>query len=290
MCQLYQGCVHSFSPQEKSPTVLAHQYHPSPQTKKNKNHMKMKPIHKLSSVALLIGSVITAQSAIIGISDYSLTPDGSTTTGTQDTDIETPNGGSRVLDTGVTKTVYLVTIFNFGASSDAHITGQFYANVPPSAGRLGIEVQDSGLVRIIGTSPLPSFDLATDLAGQTVTLLAKLNYDPTNDVTYSQSNTSNDTIMNVWVNPTTSSLEGSGLAAGDLSTVWNSAAFRHFRQAIANQSTPGTSGDSSITDTVILTGADATWANALSAATVPEPSTTALLGLGGLALILRRRK
>lgn len=47
---------------------------------------------------------------------------------------------------------------------------------------------------------------------------------------------------------------------------------------------PGTSGDSSISTTVILTGSDATFANALALA-VPEPSTALLGGLGLLALL-----
>lgn len=126
------------------------------------------------------------------------------------------------------------------------------------------------------------------MGGKTITLLAKLHYDATHSDTYSQSNTANDTLMNVWINPTASSVEGSGLSAGDLTTVWNSAGFSWFRQTIENQSTPDTAGLSSITNTVILTGGDATFANALAIA-IPEPTTALLGGLGLLALLRRRR-
>ncbi len=241
----------------------------------------------------------TAQAAIINIADYSLTPDGTNVATTfQNTNVNTLNGGP-VLPGSGTPVVYYVTTYTFGANSNAHLQTQFFAN-EASAPRLGIEVNDDGLVTILGSgntnvSPTffqTNFNLGQDLAGQTVTLLAKLSYDANNSVTNSQTNASNDTIMNVWVNPTSASVEGSGLYAGDLHTIWNSAGFNWFRQNIQNQNTPGTAGDSSITNTVILTGSDATFANALAVATIPEPSSVALLGLGGLGglLMLRRRR
>jgi len=77
---------------------------------------------------------------------------------------------------------------------------------------------------------------------------------------------------------------------GDVSSrPWNSSGFETFRQRIANNSTPDTAGDSSILNTTIFTGTDATFANALAAATIPEPSTALLGGLGLLALLRRRR-
>ncbi|MGB0993369.1 MAG: PEP-CTERM sorting domain-containing protein [Akkermansiaceae bacterium] len=48
-------------------------------------------------------------------------------------------------------------------------------------------------------------------------------------------------------------------------------------------------GSGQITGTATGTGNEGNWA-ALTIESVPEPSSTALLGLGGLALILRRRK
>ncbi len=47
---------------------------------------------------------------------------------------------------------------------------------------------------------------------------------------------------------------------------------------------------SSGTGTVLITTGSSGFFNGMEVATVPEPTTTALLGLGGLALILRRRK
>lgn len=232
----------------------------------------------------LVSLASSASAAVINVSDLSLTPDGSTTSSLQHTSV-----GS-VLPTGATPNIiYFITTFTFGTGSDAHLQAQFAANNVGTAGRLGVEVQDNGVVSIIGTgAPLPTVNLAQDMAGQTITLLAKLHYDETHSVTYSQSNASNDTVMNLWVNPTISSVEGSGLSAGDISTIWNSAGFTWFRQTIQNQSTPGTAGASTISDTVVLTGTDATFSNALAIA-VPEPSAALLGGLGMLALLRRRR-
>ena len=232
---------------------------------------------------------IDGHAATINLSDYSFAPDGSASTNIQQTNISTPNAGD-VLPAGAsTHVVYLVTTYDFGASSDAHLQTSFRAT--GGQARLGIRIQDTGQVEFTGTgdSTRTSFNFSQDMAGQTVVLLAKLHYDPTHNVTYGKTNASDDTLMNVWVNPTASSVEGSGQSAGDMQTVWNSATFRFFNQEILNQSTPGTAGTSSITDTVILTGTDATFANALLAAGVPEPSTLALATLGLLGWRRRRR-
>jgi hypothetical protein len=242
-----------------------------------------------TAVKIIALSSITsfANAAVIHLPDYSLTPDGTNSSTTfQDTNVSTLNGGA-VLPTTAANVVYFVSTFTFGTGSNAHFEAGFrHSNL---AARLGVAVNDDGLVQIIGTgTPLPSVNLAKDMAGQTITLLAKLHYDSTHSVTYLQSNVANDTVMNVWINPTEASVEGSGLSAGDMSTIWNSAAFTFFRQTIQNQSTPDTAGVSSITNTVILTGSEATFANALAIA-IPEPSTALLSGLGFLALLRRRR-
>lgn len=243
----------------------------------------------IATMAIIIATapVGAAYAATISLSDYSFTPDGSTSTNIQQTDIATPNGGN-VLPAGAsTHVAYLVTTYNFGEVSDAHLQTSFRAT--GGQPRLGIRIQDTGQVEFTGTgdSTRTSFNFSQDMAGQTVVLLAKLHYDPTHNVTYGKTNANDDTLMNVWVNPTASSVEGSGQSAGDMQTVWNSATFGFFNQEILNQSTPGTAGASSITDTVILTGSDATFANALQAAGVagvPEPTSLALLGLGLLSL------
>jgi hypothetical protein len=70
---------------------------------------------------------------------------------------------------------------------------------------------------------------------------------------------------------------------------WNSSQFFLLRQRIDNNFTPGTAGNTSILNTKVLTGSDATFANALALATIPEPSAALLGGLGALLLLRRRR-
>ncbi len=266
---------------------------------------------KTVSTALAVITILAAgsvQAAVINLADYSLTPDGQNLATTfQNTNVNTLNSGS-VLPASGTPTVYVVSTFTFGTDSNAHLQWQFYVN-ETSAPRIGIEVNDDGLIQTIGTGngqllgngtpKRTTVNLTQDMAGQTITLLAKLHYDATLSDTYQATSNgvtptnSDDTLMNVWINPTSSSVEGSGLSAGDLYALWNSAGFNWFRQTIQNQNTPGTAGDSLITNTVILTGDDATFANALAFAVppVPEPGTLVLLALGGLVglLIVRRR-
>ena len=148
--------------------------------------------------------------------------------------------------------------------------------------RLGVEIQDTGLVQFLGTGDTTrtNFNFNQDMAGQTVTLIAKLSFDLNNNVTAGKADTGSDTIMNVWINPTSSDVEGlpNSLAAGDMSTIWASTGFSWFRQTIQNQLTLGTAGTSSITNTKVLTGANATFSNALLAAGITPPSTVVNAG------------
>lgn len=244
----------------------------------------------LSLITLSLLLAPFASAAVISIPSNHYGPDGTNNSNYMQTDIATPNGGN-VLPTGpTTRVAYFITAFSFGTGSDAHLEANFRAT--GGQPRVGVRVQDTGQVTFIGTGDgtRTSFNFNQDMAGQTVTLLVKAYYDQTNNVTYGKANASDDTLFNVWINPTIASVEGSGQSAGDMQTVWNSATFGFFGTNIQNQNTPSTAGASQIHSTVILTGSDATFANALDLAVVPEPSTTALLGLGGLALILRRRK
>jgi hypothetical protein len=259
----------------------------------------------LAAASALAAAPVSA--GLIPIDDYLLAPDGQNLATTfQHTDVNALHRG-QVLPALGTPTVYVVSRFAFGTGSDAHLQWQFSTSASV-ANRIGIEVQDSGLVQTLGTangilqavSPTTpkrtTFNLAQDLAGQTITVLAKLQYDATFSDFYDArvsfngtASTSDDTLMNVWINPDLSAVEGSGLSAGNLYALWNSAGFSYFRQNIQNQFTPGGAGAAAITETRILTGADATFANALALAVVPEPSSWGLFALGGLALFLRRR-
>ncbi len=230
---------------------------------------------KLLPIIAFLGlaSTLSSRAAEIDIPDHSFVPDGSTTNAYQQTDIATPNGGN-VLPSGASVHVaYFVTTFTFGENSDAHLQANFRAT--GGQARVGVEIQDTGLVQFVGSGDTTrtNFNFNHDMAGQSVVLLVKAHYDPNHNVIYGKSNASDDTLFNVWINPTGSSVEGSGQSAGDMQTVWNSATFGFFGQTILNQSTPGTAGTSFITDTVVLTGADATFANALALATGGTPPT-----------------
>lgn len=252
----------------------------------------------LSTMPVFVGLVLaglmvgSAQATIITVPDFSFTPDGSANAPTDITDIYTPNGNAAVLPAGSTSLAYVVTKFDFGISSDAHLRAQFLASGQQN--RIGVEINDDGLVSTAGTggSNRTTFNLSQDMAGQTVTLLIKLDYNVNYDTSLGLTpiGANDDTLMNVWVNPTVSSVEGSGISAGDLYALWNSAGFWWWKNTVFNQSTPPSAGASSIIDTVILTGADATFANALSAAGIPEPSTAILAGLGLMSVCFRRHR
>lgn len=280
----------------------------------------MRTKHLLTILAAATAVAATsAQATVINISDYTLVPDGTNYGGSnafgsteeQRTNIKALNGNLSTVN-AAQPVAYFVTTFVFGTGTSAEINLNFGANVGQE--RVGIRITTAGLA--IGTgdgdgySTFFDYDFGSSMAGQTVTILAKYQYDINNNTTYGQvipGGDGNDTIATFWFNPTGATLEGSGLPdgyvrpdgggtiananyTGDVSSrPWNSQNFETFRQRIANNSTPGTAGASSILNTTILTGTDATWSNALALATVPEPSTALLGGLGLLALLRRRR-
>ena len=250
-------------------------------------------------------AVGTADAAVLSVPDFSLTPNSTSDSPVQTYDVNTNNGGTIVKNGD--PVAYFVTTFTFGTDTRADLQLNFAASLGQD--RLGIRVTDNGFASSTGdgsdTSNEFDFDGAGTnspgtMAGQTVTIIGKFSFDANNSVTYSQSNASNDTFATFWINPTSSAEEGSGLPdgyagvananfKGDFaSSLWNSSSFFLLEQRIFNNGTLTGSGDSAIVNTTLLTGADATFANALALATIPEPSTLALMGLGGL-LIARRR-
>jgi hypothetical protein len=221
-----------------------------------------------------------ASASVLTVPDYSVNPDGTNTSFEQLTDVATPNGGN-VLPSGGTSLAFAVTTFTFGVGSDAHLIAHFVASLGIQQDRVGISIDDDGFVSMFGIGPQQTnstLDLNQDMAGQTVNLLMKFDYDVNRNAT------ADDTFFEAWINPTSSSTEG----ASDIQSVWNSASFPGFIQRIDNQSTPGSAGASSISNTRIFTGADATFANAFAA--IPEPSSAVLLGLSAAGLFRRRRR
>lgn len=239
----------------------------------------------LTTVLALFLMAGTANAAVIGIADLTATPDGSTTRASQNYDVETPNGSTKVLlDTaspGETEIAYVVTTFNFGTGTSADIGFGFdhTFSVPDSApSRIGVEARDGGVVTFFNAGVNSNTDLGSSLAGQSLTLLVKLDLD--------DSRGGNDTIGSFWINPTLSSTQG---AADVVNGAWNSENFSELILYIDNESTPGTARTSSINNTTLLTGTDATFSNALALAT-PEPTSLAVVGLGGLLIAGRRRR
>jgi len=269
----------------------------------------MKTTRKHTYAALLLGSAIaatSAQAAVINIADYSVVPDGTDfgastnflSTENQRTDINAANGGS-IVKSG-DPVAYFVTTFVFGSGTSADINLNFTAGAGQE--RLGIEANPNGIFSSTGdATSSETYDIGSSLVGQTVTIIGKFEYDSSYSVLYDGVADADDTIATFWINPTGSSTEGSGLPdgykgvananyTGDLhSQNWNSSQYFLLQQRIENNLTLGTEGTSSIINTTVLTGTDATFANALALATIPEPSTALLGGLGLLALLRRRR-
>lgn len=272
--------------------------HAATNSKQHRIKMKSKQITFLAAATAIAAT--TAHAATISVPDLTQTP---TADATQTTDIAALNGGV-VVNPQTTDPVslsYYVTTFSFGTGSTAHL--QTFFEFSGGQDRLGVEVQDSGLVQIAKSgdpgrtnTTISGGGAAGFMAGQAVTLLVRSYWDSTNDGLRATLGTGDDMLMNIWVNPTSSSTEtavtpgdANMLNDGDLHTLWNSDRYTFLRQQIFNNGTAGGAGDNSIINTTVFTGSDATFANALAAATIPEPSTAFLGALGALALLRRRR-
>lgn len=258
--------------------------------------MKSNTIISLAAISAFSVSPICA--AVIDIPTYSQPGLGSSDNTLNETpyDIATANGGNVLKNDATPESAYFVTVFDFGTDSLTHMRAHFIASLNFQQDRLGVEVQDNGLVTVFGGGPLQtnsSFTIGGStatgkLAGQRVIILGELLYDQarnTND---------NDTLMNMWVNPDNSDSNSPGSGTADIfNHVWNSSNFPGFLQGIQNQNTPTTAGSSSMFTRIFTndgTNNDANFASALAyATTIPEPSAAILGALGALALLRRRR-
>lgn len=244
--------------------------------------MTKKPL--LLLVASIAFAASSAHAAVILLGDFSSTPDGTATTTGQSTNVQTANGGNTILrSANVTEQAYVVTTLNFGTSTLANIGVGFdsaYTVGDTAPNRMGVLVRDSGTNNFViaGGGTQPSYSIG-NVAGTSITIIMKYDYD------LNRSATADDTVVSYWINPTGSSLEST---PNYVSNIWNSSAFVGLVQYIQNDSTPGTAGSSSITNTRLLTLSDATFSNALALA-IPEPSA-ALLGSLGILLLFRRRR
>lgn len=244
-----------------------------------------------SKFTLFVASLVaficmtSAQAAVIAIGDLISTPNGTATSTGQSTNVQTANGGNKILRAAnITEQAYVVTTFNFGTGTLANIGVGFdsaYTVGDTAPNRMGTLVRDSGTnnFTIAGGSTQPSISIG-NVAGTSITILMKYDYDVNRTAA-----SADDTVVSFWINPTGSSLES---APDHVSNKWNSSEFVGLVQYIQNDSTPGTAGNSSITNTYLLTLTDATFGNALALA-IPEPSV-ALLGSLGVMMLLRRRR
>lgn len=251
--------------------------------------MNLQQLSNLTRISALcvLGSAFSANAAVISIADFSSTPDGSVTRFGQNFDVATPNGENVLTNSPGQKFVYVVSTFTFAAGTSVDIGFGFDSTggvADASPDRVGIEAaiaSNPDRIQFIGGPSANNSSLGA-LPGQTITLIMKLDYDVNRSTT-----NNDDNIASAWFNPTISSTEGSPTMVAAPANSYN---FPEFILFIDNNSTLAGVGASTITNTTVLTGADATFANALALATVPEPNTAMLIGLAGFNLLLRRRR
>jgi hypothetical protein len=219
--------------------------------------IKMSAKHILAALVFIGGFAAgLAGAAEITIPEFSFTPDGSTTSTSEVTNVNVPNGGN-ILPTSPS-VIFFVATYQIGTGSDAKLVAaashtsdrltRFGFSVNAATGRGQLEGVSYNTTVVIGDG---------DVSGEAIRVIVKGEYDT--DAGFADGQPSRFT---AWVNPTASSVEGSGW---DLQKTWSSQNLAYFGHRIDNQSTPGTAGASSVS-TVLLTGADATFENALDIA------------------------
>jgi len=176
--------------------------------------MKTKPLALLAAVSAVAAS--SAQAAIINIADYTLTPDGTNygssnhylNTEEQRTNIKALNDNLATVNAGQ-PVAYFVTTFTFGTDTLATINLNFGAGLGQE--RLGISITAAGLAAGSGDgdgyNAFFDYDFGSSIAGETVTIMGKFQFDANNSVTYGETNAGNDTIATFWINPTGATLE-----------------------------------------------------------------------------------
>ncbi len=262
----------------------------------------MKTRNKFSCAALLIGSVFDASSAsaaVYSLADFTRTAGGASTTVTNDF-VDAPTEGwtgSPVNSTGSADTtpIYLTTTVSWIANANiGTFSVQFNQNDDGGAGRFGMGTDGAGFALLTGNgsgdpdgagpaTAKPTILTVDKTATTSVTLVMRVDHSlagtsPGGDYWFGDAGLQSAALGFMYIDPNLGATEASQF------TPW--AAWRSGNAGYQGVSFKSDTAavDLNFSNIAVYTEGDTPFG------AVPEPSSTALLGLGGLALVLRRRK